>query len=278
MNHLMIVQDVLCNIKKKMSVAGAIIVEGHIQGLSNVRSLGELGIPVYVVDCTRCIAQYSKYCKKSFLCPPFQSDRFVPFLIDLARNEKINGWLILASNDHVIEQLSKHKMELQPYYSYLVPDYDVLLRIIDKLELTRIAQKAGVHVPLSCDKENIDQARYYHYPVLVKGCKGLSFYKTHHKKVIRADDYHGLLQISQELGSESNYFVQEEIKNTQGTVVSFTCFAENGIIKAYWMGIKLREHPFRYGTATLSQSVLYDGLMAEAVPLRSRPDLHTGMR
>ena len=42
---------------------GAIVIEGHVQGLSNTRSLGELGIPVYVLDVSHCLAQYSKYCR-----------------------------------------------------------------------------------------------------------------------------------------------------------------------------------------------------------------------
>ena len=40
---------------------GVIVIEGHVQGLSNTRSLGEKGIPVYVVDKDNCIARYSRY-------------------------------------------------------------------------------------------------------------------------------------------------------------------------------------------------------------------------
>lgn len=50
-------------------------------------------------------------------------------------------------------------------------------------------------------------------------------------------------------------------------VVSFTCFAVDGEIKTYWMGQKLREHPIRYGTATMSQSVQIPAVLVEAKPL-----------
>ncbi len=43
---------------------GAIVLEGHVQGLSNTRSLGELGIPVYVIDVVHCLAQHSRFCAK----------------------------------------------------------------------------------------------------------------------------------------------------------------------------------------------------------------------
>ena len=75
-------------------VIGAIIIEGHVQGLSNTRSLGSKGIPVYVVDINTCIARYSKYCKKFFICPSFKSDEFADFLIQLAKEERIKDWVL----------------------------------------------------------------------------------------------------------------------------------------------------------------------------------------
>ena len=67
-------------------MSGVIIIEGHVQGLSNVRSIGEMGVPVIVVDRNNCIARYSKYCKAFFKCPPFNSDEFAVFLINLAKD------------------------------------------------------------------------------------------------------------------------------------------------------------------------------------------------
>ena len=66
-------------------MVGAIVIEGHVQGLSNTRSLGELGIPVYVVDTVHCLAQHSKYCKKYYKCPPYHSAEFIDFLLDLSQ-------------------------------------------------------------------------------------------------------------------------------------------------------------------------------------------------
>ena len=39
------------------------------------------------------------------------------------------------------------------------------------------------------------------------------------------------------------------------TTVSFTAFSIEGEIKAYWVGEKVREHPIKYGTATLARSL-----------------------
>ncbi|MFM7681958.1 MAG: hypothetical protein ACKO7P_04360, partial [Bacteroidota bacterium] len=74
---------------------GVLVIEGHVQGLSNVRSLGEQGIPVWVLDKTKCLAQYSKYCKKFFICPDFSTEGFVPFLLELANKNDLKNWLLL---------------------------------------------------------------------------------------------------------------------------------------------------------------------------------------
>ena len=56
---------------------GVIIIEGHVQGLSNVRALGEHGIPVWVIDKSNCVARYSKYCQNFAICPEYESTSFI---------------------------------------------------------------------------------------------------------------------------------------------------------------------------------------------------------
>ncbi len=62
--------------KIRNTITGAVIIEGHVQGLSNARSLGEAGIPVIVVDRNNCIARYSRYCKMFYSSPDFDTDDF----------------------------------------------------------------------------------------------------------------------------------------------------------------------------------------------------------
>ena len=51
---------------------GAIVIEGHVQGLAITRSLGENNINVIVIDKNNtCIAKYSKYCNAFFKCPDY---------------------------------------------------------------------------------------------------------------------------------------------------------------------------------------------------------------
>lgn len=252
---------------------GALVIEGHVQGLSNTRSFGELGVPVYVLDVAHCLAQHSKYCTKYFRCPSFKSFEFVEFLIELAHKENLKDWFIICSNDHIVENLSLNAEKLKPYYKFLVPDKDNLYNIINKKNLLEIAKKSGTGIPETCYYNSIDKANGFRFPLLIKGNLGLSFYKATHQKAIQVDSYEQLTSEISYLSKNdkvdmNDIMIQELIPfDKESRVVSFTCFAINGDIKTYWMGKKLREHPIKYGTATCSESIFNSNVLEMAIPL-----------
>lgn len=254
-----------------MNINGAIIIEGHVQGLSNVRSLGEKGVSVYVVDVCHCLAQHSKYCKKYFRCPAFNSPEFIDFMIELGEREHLVDWILLPSNDHIVENLSRNQNKLKPYFKTIVPEPDILNKIIDKRNLLSLASQCGTPIPATCYFENRELAKSFEFPILLKGNYGLSFYKATHVKAIQINDLKEfestLLSVLNKLPA-TNIMIQEKIPfDENNKVVSFTCFAVDGIIKTYWMGDKLREHPIKYGTATYSRSINIPQVLHNATPL-----------
>lgn len=252
-------------------IQGAIIIEGHVQGLSNVRSLGELGIPVFVMDVCHCLAQYSKYCKKFFTCPPFDSDEFIDFLLEIGKSENLEGWVLIPSNDYIVENLSKNINRLSPYYKTIAPEPEILDKIVSKKKLLELAELCGTPIPKTCYPQNVEQVDLLRFPILIRGVKGLSFYKSIHAKAIQIDELSGLKIVLDDVlkkVSNDNVMIQELIPDDKiHKVVSFTCFVEKGEVKTYWMGEKLREHPIKYGTATMSQSVFVPEILQFAKPL-----------
>jgi predicted ATP-grasp superfamily ATP-dependent carboligase len=246
---------------------GAIVIEGHVQGLSNTRSLGEIGIPVYVVDTTNCIAKYSKYCRKFFICPDFASDEFADFLIELARKEYLKDWLLLPSNDHAVLTISKNKQKLENVYKVITPTYKIIENIYDKSKLLNLSQKIGVHFPKTFYINSEDDLDRCHlpFPVIIKGRHGLSFYKLMRKKVFVANDNEELKKQLNDISNKTelkNTFIQEVIPfNGSNYTTSFTAFCSNGAVKTFWMGEKLREHPTRFGTATFCVSTFNEELI-----------------
>jgi D-aspartate ligase len=257
--------------RKNIDMKGAIIIEGHVQGLSNLRSLGEKGIPVYVIDVCHCLAQHSKYCIKYFKCPGFDTEEFIDFLVELGVREKLDGWVLIPSNDHIVENLSKNKTKLNPYYKTIAPDVSILLNIVNKKNLLNTASRCGVAIPETCYPDTKERVNNFRFPILIKGNLGLSFYKITHYKAIQVDTINEFDSVLNDVLSRverDNVMIQELIPyDSDNKVVSFTCFAIKGEIKTFWMGDKLREHPVKYGTATYSRSILILDVLASAKPL-----------
>lgn len=75
------------------NIKGAIIIEGHVQGLANTRALGKQGVPVIVLDRGDCVAAASKYCSSLYICPDYKSPQFIDFIIKLGREKNyMNGF------------------------------------------------------------------------------------------------------------------------------------------------------------------------------------------
>jgi predicted ATP-grasp superfamily ATP-dependent carboligase len=239
---------------------GAIVIEGHVQGLSNTRSLGEAGIPVYVIDRNNCIARYSKYCIKFFYCPDYISTSFIDFLMELGVKEKLDGWLLLPSNDHAVISISRNRERLSSIYKVITPQLSVIENIYDKSTLLRIAESSCVPIPNTFypgSGSRMQESKGF--PVLIKGKQGLSFYKATGKKVFFAEDENTLNELLRVIGKVYNIkdtFVQEFIPfNGSNKTISFTAFCIEGTVKTHWIGEKVREHPIRFGTATFARSI-----------------------
>jgi len=256
-----------------MGNGGVIIIEGHVQGLSNVRSLGEAGIPVYVVDKGDCIARYSKYCKKFFRCPPYESNDLADFLIKIATEMKLQNWLLLPSNDHAVLTISKHKKRLEQYYKVITQSIDIIQNIYDKSKLLKIAKDSGVPFPETYYFRSVDEAisKNLPFPVIIKGRNGLSFYKALGKKAFLAINREKLITQLKRISHKIeivNTLIQEVVPFTgTNNTISFTAFCEVGTIKTYWIGQKLREHPLQFGTATFCTSILCEELIKPSAKL-----------
>jgi D-aspartate ligase len=252
---------------------GAVIIEGHVQGLSNTRSLGEAGIPVIVVDKNNCIARYSKYCTDFFYCPDFVTDQFADFLISLAEKKDLSGWLLVPSNDHAVYTVSKHKKRLKAYYKIITPELSIVSKIYDKSMLLSVAKDIQIPIPITqyflTPEDKIISSLIF--PVLTKGRKGLTFYKAVGKKAFLAHNEKELRDQLRKISERidiSESFTQELIPfNGMNKTVSFTAFCDVGEIKSFWMGLKLREHPLQFGTATFAQSVYIEDCYKQSVPL-----------
>ena len=254
-------------------INGVVIIEGHVQGLANTRALGKEGIPVIVLDKGPSVASASRYCQAYYQCPDYKTDAFIEFLIELGKEKNLQGWNLLPSNDHAVYSISKKLDVVKTIYKTTIPEINKINLIYNKANLLEIATKVKVPVPQTYYFTN--QTNPYDeslvFPVLTKGKQGLDFYKTLGKKAFLAKDekelYQQLSSISEEFPLQ-NTFTQELIPfDGNNKTISLAAFSTEGDIKAHWMGVKLREHPLQFGTATFTESVYVKDCLKSAKAL-----------
>ena len=101
------------------------------------------------------------------------------------------------------------------------------------------------------------------YPILIKGNQGLNFYKRFKHKafiITTPDELINIWKKELKEAKPEEYIIQEIIPNVHKTV-SVTVFADKGTVYTYWMGVKLREHPVTFGTATCAKSIYEEDML-----------------
>ncbi len=243
---------------------GVVIIEGHIQGLANARMLGSKGIPIIVIDKGNCLARYSRFCSKYFRCPDYLSEGFIGFLERLAIAEGLKNWLLLPSNDHAVYNIASHREKLQKYYQIITEELCVIEKIYNKKSLLELAQNIKIPIPYTVlpGMQGFTLSKIK-YPALIKGNNGLNFYRKFQRKAFLVESEPDLIRIVKLIEAKSieqEYFIQELIPPGTNTISS-TVFCVKGIVYAYWMGEKLREHPIRFGTATCCRSMFEPSIL-----------------
>ena len=127
---------------------GAVIVGGHFHSLGAARSLARRGIEVCVLDRDVCVAQYSRYVDFFVRCPPTSEEEgFVEFLVRVAAERHLDGWVLFPSDDESVRVIAQHRERLGAYYRVATPVWDVVRYAYDKRLTHRLAVELGIPVP-----------------------------------------------------------------------------------------------------------------------------------
>jgi D-aspartate ligase len=92
---------------------GAVVIGGDYQGLGIVRSLGQQGVPVFVLDDEYSISRFSRYATRSKRVPDLRDEATtVKTLLDIAQRHNLKGWVLFPTRDELVATLSRHKSAL----------------------------------------------------------------------------------------------------------------------------------------------------------------------
>lgn len=235
---------------------GAIIIGGDFQGLGVLRSLARHHVPTYLLDQGLCIGRFSRYPRRFIRCPSVtEATLFFDFLTDLAKKEKLEGWVVYPNDDETVRFLAKHKSGLEEYYRITTPSWDVVKFAYEKRLTYQLAEQCGIAVAKTYYPGSIKELETLdiEFPVIIKPSVKEPFYSKTRKKAIRVDDRR---QLTDEYAKAisipgvSEIMVQDLIPGGTEGLFSVGSLYKNGRFLGKVVARRLRQHPVDFGHAT----------------------------
>jgi predicted ATP-grasp superfamily ATP-dependent carboligase len=235
---------------------GAVITGGDFQGLGVLRTLARKGIPVILLDHEHCIGKYSKYKKRFFRSPrPSEGENYLNFLLQLAKREGIQGWIIFPNSDEAVRVLSQHKEILENYYRIPTPYWESIRNVYIKRETYKVAEKNGISIPKIYDINSLEQLveSDLQYPLVIKPSIRDHFFNKTKIKAFRVNTKEELIKTYQRVRGviePDEILVQDFIPGGPKNLYSFCPFFKSGKVITGVAGRRARQHPMDFGHAS----------------------------
>ncbi len=152
---------------------GVLLIDGDSStDLGIARSLGRVGIDVYLAGHKKTRTSYSRYIKKCFTFPELESpdSEQLEALIKIAK-EFQNPLVIYPTGDTTLRFISSHRQQLEPYFNHFLCEQELIETIQNKSTFSKLAAETGVSVPLTYIPSSLEDLKKNNdltFPVIVK--------------------------------------------------------------------------------------------------------------
>lgn len=237
---------------------GVVVIGGDFQGVGVLRSLGQRGVPTFLVDSELSIGRFSRYRGGYASSPPAgagDGSALVDFLLSLAEKAGIRGWLLFPNSDETVRVLSLAKDRLEPTYRVPVPGWQTIRVFAEKRETYELADRLGIPAPRTRYPGSREElARHdLSFPLIVKPLSRDPFYRLTHRKAVRADSSEELERVWEwacKFVPPSELMVQELIPGGADVLYSLGCLFFGGRLRGRVVAHRVRQHPMDFGHAT----------------------------
>jgi D-aspartate ligase len=182
--------------------------------------------------------------------------------------------VLFPCTDQSVMLLSRHRRALEDAYHVVLPEHDVVERLMDKARFTRYAQEHGLAIPptrfVSSEADARRAAEELRFPVVVKPALKTSRWQEHKlAKVYRASSPSRLMSLFRELSAwTEELIVQEWIEGADAELFSVNCyFGADAEPLATFVARKLRQWPPEAGTSSLGEEIRNDEVLQETLRL-----------
>jgi len=230
-------------------------------GLGIARSLGRLGVRVHGVDRDPHAPGFaSRYCRSTHVwdCEQAPVADTLEFLDALGR--KVGPAVLVPTTDATAVLIAEHADELLPRFIFPRVSPELARALIDKRQVFRLAQQAGVPTPAVLFPQSGDDVvrflSHVTFPIVLKAINpGRLERRTGHRLFVARTPEELLRRYTQWEDAEApNLMLQEYVPGGDETVWVFNgVFNEWSECVAAFTGQKLRQHPSESGATSLGR-------------------------
>lgn len=262
--------------KERNDLTGAIVTGADHLGLGIVRSLGRRKIPVWVLrEGGEWLASTSRYAARSLAWRGRTESERADFLVKLARQYGLRGWVLFPTCDGVVGLIARHHATLAEHFRLTTPPWETLRWLCHKHLLRELARDLGIDQPWSISPRSRDElvGLDCRFPVVVKPAHREVFNPLTARKVWRVDDRQTLLD---RYGKACALFppdmilIQELVPGWGETQFSYAALCLDGHPLAWLVARRTRQLPMDFGRySTYVETVEEPGVIAPSVRLLS---------
>lgn len=267
----------------------AFVFNCHYNGLALIQSLGRRGIPVYALDTKKSIGTRSKYAQYIQVADPLDNERlFIDQLIELAK--KIKGKpLLLPTNDHWSEAISRHKDLLSEYCVVSASDISVTELLLDKEKFAYWCMEKEITVPKAYSINQLNTKDIViDYPIAIKAnARRRSSDGVNNKEWASKADYlrFNICNSASDINkytaiAENNnipVFVQQLVNGRSDSMRTIGIFSNAGKVKGILYGRKVRGYPAQYGDCIVGEANAVPSWARELVEFVCKELNYTGI-
>lgn len=235
---------------------GAIVVGGDFQGLGIVRSLGQQGVPVCVIDDEASIAGFSRYTTYAVKATGLRDERrTVDTVLDVGRRLGLEGWVLYPTRDETVAAFSRYRSQLMQWFRVPTPGWSTVQWAWDKRNTYHLAQKLAIPIPQTWYPRDLSELERIEadLPLVIKpAIKEHFFYKTK-AKAWRANNCKELVKRWKKAATligPGEVMVQELIPGDGRQQFSYCAFFKDGHAIGSMVAQRRRQHPPEFGRAS----------------------------
>lgn len=238
-------------------LVGAVVVGGDYQGLGIVRSLGQRGIPVCVIDDEHSISRYSRYCSRFVKLPDLSDEtKAVECILRIGRDLDLYGWVLYPTRDEHVAAFANHRPDLSAVFRVPTPPWRTVQFACDKRNTYAMAQ--GLHIPTPITRYPVgctlaEAVEGLLPPYAIKPAVKEPFLGLTKEKAWWAADYPQLRRLVEKavrLIEPGEVMIQELIPGGGTQQYSYCAFFSKGRAVGKMVARRLRQHPLRFGRAS----------------------------